>query len=461
MTTPQDLQALLDREAIRDSLYRYCRGIDRADEAALRSAYWDDATDCHGAWNGTASGFIEQALPRLRQGGRRVHQITNVLIELHGDVAAVESSFFALQVPAHQPTLETFLCGRYVDRFERRGKEWRVAARTVVYDWLEERQPYIPPKVWTPPESSGGRFANINRPVAGPTHEKALPVGKHPLQLYSLGTPNGVKVTVMLEELLALGHTGAEYDAWLIRINEGEQFGSGFVAANPNSKIPALVDHSGPSRCGSSSPAPSCCTWPKSLAPSCPRRPGAAGRVPVAGCSGRWAVRPSWAAVLGTSMPTRPEKIRYAIDRYAMEVKRQMDVLDRRLAETLHGGRRVHHCRHGHLALVRAAGQGPGSTAQASSCRCTPTPMWCAGPMKSRSARRCGAAAWSTACGASRPASCTSATTPATLTPDPGQAGAHDHAVRLRDRAQPAPRAHPAGRKGRGAPHGPGGPAHR
>ena len=140
MTTTQDLQALLDREAIRDGLYRYCRGIDRADEAALRSAYWEDATDCHGAWNGTASGFIEQALPRLRQGGRRVHQITNVLIELHGDVAAVESSFFALQAPAHQPTLETFLCGRYVDRFERRGKEWLVAARTVVYDWLEERQ---------------------------------------------------------------------------------------------------------------------------------------------------------------------------------------------------------------------------------------------------------------------------------------------------------------------------------
>lgn len=138
-TGPVDLQSLLDREAIRDCLYRYCRGIDRADEAALRSAYWEDATDCHGAWNGSAVGFIAQALPKLRQGGRRVHQITNVLIELRGDSAAVESSFFALQTTAAQPERETFLCGRYVDRFERRGAAWRVAARTVVYDWIEER----------------------------------------------------------------------------------------------------------------------------------------------------------------------------------------------------------------------------------------------------------------------------------------------------------------------------------
>src|SRR5690349_6859710 len=106
-------------------------------------------------------------------------------------------------------------------------------------------EPYVPPTVWTPPASSGGAFATINRPVAGPTHEKELPVGKHPLQLYSLATPNGVKVAIMLEELLALGHKGAEYDAWLIKINEGAQFSSGFVEANPNSKIPALVDHSG------------------------------------------------------------------------------------------------------------------------------------------------------------------------------------------------------------------------
>ena len=106
--------------------------------------------------------------------------------------------------------------------------------------------PYIPPKVWTWQKANGGRFANINRPVAGATHEQALPRGKHPLQLYSLGTPNGIKVTVMLEELLELGHSGAEYDAWLIRISEGMQFGSGFVDVNPNSKIPALLDCSGP-----------------------------------------------------------------------------------------------------------------------------------------------------------------------------------------------------------------------
>lgn len=133
------LQTLLDREAIRDCLYRYCRGIDRCDEAALRSAYWPDATDCHGAWKGSATGFIDQALTKLRQGGRRVHQISNILIELAGDVAAVESSFIALQSTATQPGRETFLCGRYVDRFERRQGEWRVADRTVVYDWIEER----------------------------------------------------------------------------------------------------------------------------------------------------------------------------------------------------------------------------------------------------------------------------------------------------------------------------------
>ena len=134
-----DLRALLDREAIRDCLYRYCRGIDRADEAALRSAYWPDAFDSHGAYQGSAEGFIAQALPRLRAGGRRVHAIANILIELHGDAAAVESCFLALQSGAAAPAQETFLCGRYVDRFERRQGEWRVARRTVVYDWIEER----------------------------------------------------------------------------------------------------------------------------------------------------------------------------------------------------------------------------------------------------------------------------------------------------------------------------------
>lgn len=129
----------MDREAIRDALYRYARGIDRADEAALRSAYWPDATDRHGAYSGPAAGFIDQALPRLRAGGRGVHQITNVLIELLGDQAAVESCFFALQTTAAAPAQATLLCGRYLDRFERRGGEWRIAERTVVYDWIDEQ----------------------------------------------------------------------------------------------------------------------------------------------------------------------------------------------------------------------------------------------------------------------------------------------------------------------------------
>jgi GST-like protein len=110
---------------------------------------------------------------------------------------------------------------------------------------MSDATPYTPPKVWTWDQANGGQFANINRPVSGATHEKALPIGKHPMQLYSLGTPNGIKVTIMLEELLALGHSGAEYDAWLVRIRDGHQFGSGFVEVNPNSKIPALMDRSG------------------------------------------------------------------------------------------------------------------------------------------------------------------------------------------------------------------------
>jgi GST-like protein len=192
---------------------------------------------------------------------------------------------------------------------------------------------YTPPKIWTWNKANGGRFANINRPVAGATHDKELPRGKHPLQLYSLGTPNGVKVTVMLEELLALGHTGAEYDAWLVRINEGEQFSSGFVAANPNSKIPALWDYSG----------------------EVPQRVFESGAILLY-------LAEKFGAFLPTDLATRTEcmswlfwqmgsapylgggfghfyayapfKIEYAIDRFAMEVKRELDVLNRRLAES-------------------------------------------------------------------------------------------------------------------------------
>jgi GST-like protein len=192
---------------------------------------------------------------------------------------------------------------------------------------------YTPPKVWTWDKESGGRFASINRPIAGPTHEKELPVGKHPFQLYSLATPNGVKVTVMFEELLAAGHKGAEYDAWLINIGNGDQFGSGFVEVNPNSKIPALMDRSGPKpirvfesgailihlaeKFGSAflpteQPARAeCLSWLMWLMGSAPFLGGGFGHF--------YAYAPS--------------KMEYPINLYAMEVKRQLDVLDRRLGE--------------------------------------------------------------------------------------------------------------------------------
>ena len=190
---------------------------------------------------------------------------------------------------------------------------------------------YTPPEVWTWKQGNGGRFATINRPVAGATHDKELPVGRHPLQLYSLGTPNGVKVTLMLEELLALGHTGAEYDAWLIRIGDGDQFGSGFVAVNPNSKIPVLVDRSG----------------------AVPIRVFESGAILLYLAEKFGAFLPTETAVraeclswlfwqmgsapylgggFGHFYAYAPAKFEYAIDRFAMEVKRQLDVLDRRLA---------------------------------------------------------------------------------------------------------------------------------
>jgi GST-like protein len=198
---------------------------------------------------------------------------------------------------------------------------------------MSDASDYTPPKVWTWNKASGGRFANINRPIAGPTAEKELPIGKHPLQLYSLGTPNGQKVTIMLEELLALGHKGAEYDAWLIKIGEGDQFGSGFVAANPNSKIPALVDRSGPNpvrvfesgaillylaeKFGALVPTESakqaeCLSWLFWQMGSAPYLGGGFGHF----------------------YAYAPTKIEYAIDRFAMETKRQLDVLDRRLGES-------------------------------------------------------------------------------------------------------------------------------
>ncbi len=197
---------------------------------------------------------------------------------------------------------------------------------------MNDTAAYTPPKVWTWEKASGGQFANINRPIAGATHDKELPVGKHPLQLYSLATPNGVKVTVMLEELLALGHKGAEYDAWLIKIMEGDQFGSGFVGVNPNSKIPALMDRSGAKpvrvfesgaillylaeKFGAFLPKDSsraeCLSWLFWQMGSAPYLGGGFGHF----------------------YAYAPMKIEYAINRFTMETKRQLDVLDRRLAES-------------------------------------------------------------------------------------------------------------------------------
>ncbi len=193
--------------------------------------------------------------------------------------------------------------------------------------------PYAPPAVWTWNQANGGKFANINRPVAGPTHEKALPVGRHPMQLYSLGTPNGVKVTVMLEELLALGHTGAEYDAWLIRINEGDQFGSGFVAVNPNSKIPALVDRSGPEPIRVFESGAILIHLAEKFDAFLPAG-GAARAECLSWLFWQMGSAPFLGGGFGHFYAYAPSKFEYAIDRYAMEVKRQLDVLDRRLAES-------------------------------------------------------------------------------------------------------------------------------
>jgi len=192
---------------------------------------------------------------------------------------------------------------------------------------------YVPPKVWTWNKPNGGRFANINRPTAGPTHDKDLPVGRHPLQLYSLGTPNGVKVTVMLEELLALGHSGAEYDAWLINIGDGEQFGSGFVGVNPNSKIPALVDRSGPTPIRVFESGAILLYLAEKFGEFLPTEAGARAEC-LSWLFWQMGSAPYLGGGFGHFYAYAPEKIEYAIDRYAMEVKRQLDVLDRRLAQS-------------------------------------------------------------------------------------------------------------------------------
>ncbi|MBM0103191.1 glutathione-dependent disulfide-bond oxidoreductase [Steroidobacter sp. S1-65] len=190
---------------------------------------------------------------------------------------------------------------------------------------------YTPPKVWTWSKPSGGQFANINRPVAGATHEKDLPVGRHPLQLYSQGTPNGQKVTILLEELLALGHTGAEYDAWLIRISDGDQFGSGFVEVNPNSKIPALVDRSGPRPIRVFESGAILLYLAEKFAAFLPSQPHMRAEC-LSWLFWQMGSAPFVGGGFGHFYAYAPEKIEYAIDRYAMETKRQLDVLNRRLA---------------------------------------------------------------------------------------------------------------------------------
>jgi GST-like protein len=197
---------------------------------------------------------------------------------------------------------------------------------------MSDTESYTPPRVWTWDSESGGRFANINRPIAGATHDRELPVGKHPLQLYSLGTPNGVKVTIMLEELLELGIGEAEYDAWLIRISEGDQFGSGFVSVNPNSKIPALVDRSGPQPVRVFESGAILIYLAEKFGAFLPSAYPARAEA-LSWLFWQVGSAPFLGGGFGHFYAYAPSKIEYAINRYAMEAKRQFDVLDRRLAD--------------------------------------------------------------------------------------------------------------------------------
>ncbi len=197
---------------------------------------------------------------------------------------------------------------------------------------MSEETSYEPPKIWKWEMESGGTFASINRPIAGSTHEQELPVGKHPLQLYSLATPNGVKVTVMLEELLALGHSGAEYDAYVINISEGDQFGSGFVDINPNSKIPALMDHSTPTPTRVFESGAILLYLAEKFRALMPGDPALRAEC-LSWLFWQMGSAPYLGGGFGHFYNYAPFKIEYAIDRYTMEVKRQLDVLDRRLAD--------------------------------------------------------------------------------------------------------------------------------
>jgi GST-like protein len=197
---------------------------------------------------------------------------------------------------------------------------------------MSDSSEYVPPTVWTWDKENGGRFANINRPISGSTHDKDLPVGRHPLQLYSLATPNGVKITVMLEELLALGNSGAEYDAWLVKIGDGDQFSSGFVSANPNSKIPALMDRSGPKPIRVFESGSILLYLAEKFGAFLPTEPGARAEC-LSWLFWQMGSAPYLGGGFGHFYAYAPTKIEYAIDRFAMEVKRQLDVLDKRLAD--------------------------------------------------------------------------------------------------------------------------------
>ena len=198
---------------------------------------------------------------------------------------------------------------------------------------MTEQTEYEPPKVWTWDTESGGRFASINRPIAGPAHDKDLPVGKHPHQLYSLATPNGVKVTVLFEELLAAGHSEAEYDAWLVDIGEGEQFGSGFVSVNPNSKIPALMDHSTPTPTRIFESGAMLLYLAEKFGAFLPGDPAKRAEM-LSWLFWQMGSAPYLGGGFGHFYAYAPSKMEYPINRFAMETKRQLDVLDRRLSET-------------------------------------------------------------------------------------------------------------------------------
>jgi GSH-dependent disulfide-bond oxidoreductase len=220
------------------------------------------------------------------------------------------------------------------NRMTRRDNRRHPTPRSIEHgaEAMTDETTYIPPTVWTWNKENGGQFSNINRPVAGPTHEKELPVGRHPLQLYSLATPNGVKVTVMLEELLARGHAGAEYDAWLINIRDGDQFGSGFVGVNPNSKIPALMDRSGQTPIRVFESGAILIYLAEKFGAFLPTEPAARAEC-LSWLMWQMGSAPYLGGGFGHFYAYAPTKIEYAIDRFAMEVKRQMDVLDRRLTE--------------------------------------------------------------------------------------------------------------------------------